>query len=223
MLRTAAHIPIARPDASKLGASQRRTRQDVRRAAVEEIELARMQNGGTRAARVRGRACQKFAGSVLIGTGNRRAEWLGCHLPTWSRSKSRRADSNRGPLHYEDAAAFVPGYSPWRTAPTPSRFPPSRPITICGWCRVVCCHPVACRSEENEACPASRQARGPEHTRYAADVANLLDYSPSFMLTLALRPVLKPRLLRLACDAPHGHRAVPVKTVDMLFASGMMH
>ena len=59
------------------------------------------------------------------------------------RKPSRRADSNRGPLHYEIAAAFVPGCGPWRQTPRTSQVWPFRPLVFCGWYRVVCCHPVA--------------------------------------------------------------------------------
>ena len=44
---------------------------------------------------------------------------------------------------YEHAAAFGAGCGLWVRPPRTSRFRPFRPRTSCGWCRVVCCHPVA--------------------------------------------------------------------------------
>ena len=44
---------------------------------------------------------------------------------------------------YEDAAAFVAGCGLSRRLPRTRHFRPFRPLGMCGWCRVVCCHPVA--------------------------------------------------------------------------------
>jgi hypothetical protein len=118
------------------------------RDVVERRRLAQLAKAGARACGHRGRrswSSLRSAAFIRVAWGSGEEGTAESPKPALE-MPSRRADSNRGPLHYEDAAAFGAGCGPWRRPPRTGQFRPFRPLTFCGWCRVVCCPPVATRS-----------------------------------------------------------------------------